>query len=153
MAIPGAPQRYAAFRLRFRAYLTDVLIYLAVYLIGAIGSGVVFESYPAGRVAAFALLALFSVSYEPLMIARYAGTFGHRSANIRIVRASDGSLLPFWRAVIRTFVKQLLGLPSLLFMFGTRRAQAFHDIAAGSEVRIRDARRAIGTDYFIPRQP
>jgi len=127
---------FAAFKLRFQAYVKDAFICLGVFVLGGILAGIVFENSAGARIATFILIGVLLGGYEPFMIARYGGTFGHRSANIRVVLAQTGGNLPFWRGVIRAAVKWLFGLLSFAFMFMTNRAQGIHDLIAGSEVRI-----------------
>lgn len=128
------PEQYAAFRLRFRALIIDGFICTALFIIGAILAGIILEGSPSGRIAVFALLIVLIIAYEPFMISRYGGTFGHQRCNIRIISAQGASSLPLWRAVVRSIVKQTLGLPSFLFMFITSRAQGLHDLAANAKV-------------------
>ena len=100
---------YAALRVRIRAYLTDVFIYVGVFLVGGISVGIAFENNSAARIAAFLVIVLFLLAYEPFMVSRYGGTFGHRSANLLIVRVQTGQRLPFWRALVRVLIKSCLG--------------------------------------------
>jgi hypothetical protein len=86
------------------------------------------------------------------MVSQYGGTFGHRALNIRVVVAKTGSNLTLPKAMLRSLIKQVLGLFSLGFMFFTKKAQSLHDLAAGSEVRIRNSQHASRTDYFVPEQ-
>jgi len=144
---------YAALGQRFRAYVRDAVICLGVFVLGGITSGIVFENSSGARIAIFLMIGAIILGYEPLMVARYGGTFGHRSANIRVVRVQTGDNLPFWRAAIRTLVKWIFGFLSFGFMFLTNRAQGIHDLIAGSEVRIRDPHIGLETDYFVPRLP
>jgi len=148
---PSEQVGYAALKLRFRAYVKDAIICLGVFLLGGITAGIVFEHSSGARIAAFVLIDAVILIYEPLMVARYGGTFGHRSANIRVVRAQSGDSLSFWRAALRALVKWFFGVFSFAFMFVTNRAQGIHDLIAGAEVRIRDPQIAFETDYFVPR--
>src|SRR6185295_12903182 len=101
------PVHYAAFRLRFRALQIDALICVGVFLVGGILTGILLENSVAARVAAFSLILGSILLYEPFMVARYGGTFGHRKSNVRIVRLGSDDNLPIWRAAIRSLVKQL----------------------------------------------
>jgi len=142
--------RYAAFRLRFRALIYDSVVCSAFFLIGSIVVAIVFEHSVAGRVAAFVVMLFLILGYEPVMVARYGGTLGHRRSNIRIVRIENDEKLPFWRAAVRSLVKQLFGLFSFIFMFATSRAQGLHDLAAGARVILRDPRIAAAGDAYRP---
>src|SRR5256885_15152259 len=78
------PVQYAAFRLRFHALCIDLGIYLGLFFIGGLITGIVFENSAVGRVAGFIVLVAVILGYEPFMIARYGGTIG-------IARATSGS--------------------------------------------------------------
>ena len=150
---PPNPVQFAAFKLRFRALRIDATICLALFLIGGIVAGIVLENRVGGRVAAFAIIVTAILTYEPWMVARYGGTFGHQRSNIRIVCKDSGENLPIWRAAVRSLVKQLFGLPSFLFMFVTTNAQGLHDLLADSRVILRDPLKASETDRFDPTPP
>jgi uncharacterized RDD family membrane protein YckC len=142
---------FAAFRPRFRALLFDWGICAAAFLVWGIAAGVVFEQHPRARTAAFVVIILAIVSYEPFMVSRYGGTFGHRAFNIYVVAAKTQENLSLQMAVVRALLKQFLGVFSLAFMSFTRRAQGLHDLVVGSEVKIRNTQRASVEDYFVPR--
>jgi uncharacterized RDD family membrane protein YckC len=141
---------YAAFRLRFRALLLDFCICAAIFLIGGLVAGGILETHPLGRSAAFVGLITAVLLYEPVLVSRYGSTLGHRALNIRVVDARSQQNLSFPRAVVRSIVKKLAGVFSLAFMFVTVKAQSLHDLAAGSEVRIRNPRVANVGHYFVP---
>jgi uncharacterized RDD family membrane protein YckC len=147
------PVHYAAFRLRFRALRIDVGYCLGLFVIGGITAGILLENRVEIRIAAFIVILTVILGYEPFMVARYGGTFGHRKSNIRIICAASDDNLSFWRAAVRSLVKAIFGLPSLLFMFVTSRAQGLHDLVAGARVVIRDPLIAAQGDRFNPIQP
>lgn len=142
--------QYAAFRLRFRALCIDLGICLGLFFIGGLITGIVLENSVGGRVAVFIVILAVILGYEPFMVARYGGTFGHRKSNIRIVCARSDENLPIWRAAVRSVVKQIFGLISFVFMSVTSRAQGLHDLLAGSTVIIRDPLIAVEGDCFKP---
>jgi uncharacterized RDD family membrane protein YckC len=147
------PVHYAAFRLRFRALIIDAAYCLGLFVIGGLVTGILFENSVSSRVAVFVVILAAILFYEPFMVARYGGTLGHRKSNIRIVRAGSADNLPFWRAALRSLVKEIFGLPSFLFMFVTSRAQGLHDLLAGAQVIIREPLIATESDLFTPAQP
>jgi hypothetical protein len=83
------------------------------------------------------LLAL--VLYEPLFVARAGGTIGHRSLNLRVVTASNLGPVSFPRAIIRTIVKAVVGIPVFLAVYFTAKHQGLHDLVAGTVVVPRDS--------------
>jgi hypothetical protein len=125
---------------------------MAFFLVGGVGAGVALDKYPEGRVFAFLLIVAAILSYEPLMVNLYGGTFGHHALNICVVHSKTQQNLSLPRALLRALLKQFLGLFSLGFMFVTEKAQSLHDLAVGSEVRIRNPRAAVPVDYFVPEQ-
>lgn len=143
--------RYAALALRFRAFRNDLLLCLGVFLIGSVVAGILFEKHPSGRTAVFILILAFVLGYEPFMVTRYGGTFGHRKANIRISCARTDANLPFWRAAARSLVKQVFGIFSFFFMFITHRGQGLHDLIAGATVIIHNPLIARPEDYSSPK--
>jgi uncharacterized RDD family membrane protein YckC len=147
------PEGWATFRLRFRAFLIDAGICLGLFLIGGLIAGALFETNPIARVVSFLFIVGCILSYEPFMVSRYGGTFGHMFLNLRIVRVQSQANLSVWRAFVRTITKLVFGVFSFVFMFVTNRAQALHDLAARSEVRIRHRERATAADYFTPTLP
>lgn len=147
------PVHYAAFRLRFRALRIDAGYCLGLFVIGGIAAGILLENHVEIRIAVFLLILTVILGYEPSMVARYGGTFGHQKSNIRIICAGSDDNLPFWRAAVRSLVKAIFGLPSLLFMFVTSRAQGLHDLVAGARVVIRDPLISDQPDRFNPIQP
>lgn len=141
---------YAAFRLRFRALIVDVAICVGLFVVGGLIAGIVWENSASGRIAAFAVLLGVIIGYEPFMVARYGGTFGHLKNNIRVVNIQNEENLSFWRAAARSLVKQLVGLVSFAFMIVTRKAQSLHDLAAGARVVLRNPAAAVAEDRFKP---
>jgi uncharacterized RDD family membrane protein YckC len=143
---------YVSFRLRFRAFLLDLATCVGFFLIAGLGVGTLLEEYPLERAATFVLIVAAIFLYEPLMISTYGGTFGHRAFNIRVVQGKSQNNLTLSRSIVRSIVKGLLGLFSFAFMFITKNSQSLHDLAAGSEVRVRNPRTAKPEDYFVPEQ-
>jgi uncharacterized RDD family membrane protein YckC len=61
-------------------------------------------------------------------------TLGQRSMNLRVVRATTFGRVSFPRALLRTIVKAIFGVPAFLAMYFTSRHQAIHDLVAGTVV-------------------
>ncbi|HEY0714627.1 MAG TPA: RDD family protein, partial [Polyangia bacterium] len=115
-------------------------------IIGLLG-GWAFESLPTARVALFFGLLTAIALYEPVMVSRYGGTFGHRLSNLEIIALNTRGRLGPGRALLRALMKHPLGIFSLAFMFVTGKAQSLHDLAAGSAVTLRTHR---WRDAFVP---
>ncbi|MFZ1146108.1 MAG: RDD family protein [Bryobacteraceae bacterium] len=146
------PVHYAALGLRFRALRIDLGYCLGLFVIGGLVAGILLENSVGGRIAVFVVILAAILGYEPFMVARYGGTFGHQKSNIRIVCARSNDNLPFWRAAVRSVVKEIFGIPVFVFMFVTSRAQGLHDLLAGARVIIRDPLIAAEVDHFKPAQ-
>jgi uncharacterized RDD family membrane protein YckC len=144
------PVLYASFSLRFSALVVDLMICIGIFLFGGIFAGILLENNIRMRIAAYAALLVILIGYEPYMVARYGGTFGHRKRNIRIVCGRSHQNLPLWRSAVRSIVKQIFGIVSFVFMFATSRAQGLHDLAADARVIIRDHEIAAEDDRFQP---
>ena len=152
LSIASTSAGYASFQLRFRALLLDTGICLTFLIVGGVAAGAALEGYPFARSAIFVLIVTSILLYEPLMVSQYGGTLGHRAFNISVVQVGTRQNLSLPKAIIRSVVKAFLGIFSIAFMFTTKRAQGLHDLAAGSEVRIRNPRAADARDYFVPEE-
>jgi len=132
---PG--QLYARAAPRLQAYLRDFLVYIAI-LVSCTVVAVAIGSPRATQSSVIACIAILLL-YEPVSIAVAGGTIGHLSLNLRIVRASDLGRVSLGRALVRTVVKGLIGLPVFLAIYVTRKCQGIHDLVAGTVVIPRDA--------------
>jgi hypothetical protein len=126
---------------------------MAFFIIGGVAAGAALEQFPVARSATFVLIVAGIFLYDPLMVSQYGGTLGHRAFNIRVVQVGTHQNLSVPRAILRAVIKGFFGVFSFTFMFITRKAQGLYDLAAGSEVRIRNPRGADAQDYFVPEEP
>jgi uncharacterized RDD family membrane protein YckC len=137
---------YGSFFARFRALVLDAVVLVGTTML------ILFTADLAGATRiAFVSCATLLILYEPVMVARTGATLGHRWSNLRVVAEHSGDNPGFMRALVRFFVKSILGLPSFLFMALTKRHQALHDRVAGTTVRIRDPNRARPIDVVWER--
>ena len=132
----NSSQLYARAAPRLRAYMRDFFVYIAI-LVSCMTAAVVIGSDMVTRVSVIVCGALLLL-YEPVSIAVAGGTIGHLSTNLRIVRANDLGRVSFARALVRTFVKGVLGLWGFVSIYFTRKCQGIHDLAAGTVVIPRD---------------
>jgi uncharacterized RDD family membrane protein YckC len=146
----GAPEAaYARFPRRLVALVSDAALVtggFAVLFLAAAATGA--ETIVRVLLAAFVLVALL---YDPVLVSRTGGTLGHRWTNLRVVDDDTGGNLPFGRALARSLIKTVLGLPSFVFIGLTRRYQALHDLASRSTVQVRDVSRARPYHYVYER--
>lgn len=123
---------YGSLLARVRALVLDSVVLLAAVVV-ILFSAAAIDIPGAGRVAVVGLAALFLL-YEPLMVAGWGGTLGHRWANLRVVSDHTGGNPGFWRA----FGRFMVG-------FGWLAAIAFIIIAGwrgrlwGARVRVRSS--------------
>lgn len=135
---------YANFTRRFQGLALDAVVVLTGVVVIAVVSDMTRDVPGSGRAAMAALLGLIFL-YEPVMVARYGGTLGHRVVNLRVVDDATGGNPGFLRALARFVIKTALGILS----FG--RHQAVHDSLTHTTVQLRDLSRARPTDYSVER--
>ena len=117
---------------RVQALFIDAIIIFLVFL----GSSYIFsfitDVHPLVRAGIF-LFMLFL--YEPTFIFFFKGTIGHQFLNIKITKYDNPEQrLNFPVALIRFFVKWLLGWISFLSILSNDNNRAFHDIVSNSIV-------------------
>lgn len=143
---------YATFLRRFQALLLDAVVYIiASVLIVTIGVALQRASLTGG----FALIMwlAFFFLYEPLTVWKFGGTAGHFLLNLRVVDDRTGRNIGLLRAILRYWVKGIVGLFSFVFMAVTQRHQALHDIMTSSTVQIREVSRAEPHHFRSARVP
>lgn len=153
-ATPGAPAGdespplYATFPRRLNALSIDALILIAF-------SALLFLSLPEGSEHSATRLTLAFVwwgvllLYEPVMVAWFGGTLGHRLQNLRVVDDSHGGNPHLGKALGRYLLKGILGIISFFSMSFSRRHQALHDMMTRSTVQIRDPSKA-APHHYVP---
>jgi uncharacterized RDD family membrane protein YckC len=146
----GSPPLYANFPRRLKALSLD-----SVVLIGF--STLVFvlvlflEHLDAARMALVISWWFVLLFYEPLLVWRLGGTVGHLGMNLHVVDNRTEGKISLPKALMRFWVKALLGIFSFLTMNLSRRHQAMHDIFTNSSVRIRKAAKARPVHYTLGR--
>jgi uncharacterized RDD family membrane protein YckC len=142
------PRYYARASIRVRAALTDSLL-IGISLLALL---LLFEGLhtPGGvAVPLFYTWAAAVLVYEPVLVSWRGATIGHTLNNLVVLDRRTGRPPPFLRALVRTFIKNLLGLVSFVAMSLTRRHQALHDLATGTVVEIVHPERASRTDAVV----
>jgi uncharacterized RDD family membrane protein YckC len=148
--VAGSPALYANFPLRINALTIDSLVLIAVSALVILLVGMV-ERFVAIRIALIVSWWCVLLFYEPILVWRRGGTIGHYRMNLRVVDNQTGGNLSLLRAVIRFWLKVLLGIVSFLSMSFTRRHQAVHDILTDASVQMRDAARAQPHQFTLGR--
>jgi uncharacterized RDD family membrane protein YckC len=146
----GGSPVYARATPRLQALIRD-LVWQATILVCLVVPPTLLANQDLLRVLAPVCLLAF-VFYEPVLIALRGATLGHSSLNLRIVRARDFGRVSFPRALLRTVVKWIFGLPSFLAMYFTSKHQAIHDLVSGTVVVPRESRH-VRPEWFEPARP
>jgi len=139
--VPKPPALYATFPRRLNAISVDTII-LVLYSI------IVFAALPSGLDHTVLRLSLgllwwgTFILYDPIMVSRFGGTFGHQFLNLRVVDDETGRNLSLPKAIGRFLIKGVLGVASFLTMSFTPRHQAIHDMITTSSVQVRDPAKA-----------
>jgi len=120
---------------RVKAVLADsiimiILMFFVTYLFSF------FENVPDNwRIGAFVFIFFL---YEPLFTSILGGTIGHILIGIKVKRDQDESKnIAFPVAVVRFFIKAVMGMLSLLLISSNGKRKAIHDMVAGSIVLYR----------------
>lgn len=140
---------YGRFSRRLKAVVIDsivIMLLLVTTLLVAVSAG----SDRIGRILGFTLVAVWLL-YEPLLVSFVGSTIGHYRTNLRVVDNRSHGNISFVKAVVRVFIKSMLGLYSFVTMATTSRHQAVHDLLTGATVQIRDRSKARPHDYVALR--
>jgi hypothetical protein len=137
--------RYGRFLRRFQAAIIDAIV-IMVAIFGAVFIAITLNSEHLARTLGFSI-AIGWLLYEPLLVALTGSTVGHYLCNLRVVDNKTGGNINFFKAVLRTLLKAVLGWLSFVTMATTRRHQAIHDLATHSTVQIRNAAEASPHHY------
>jgi uncharacterized RDD family membrane protein YckC len=139
---------YATFPRRLNALTTDTAT-IVCFLIVVVFLVPVVEEVDALRITLFLVCCVVLFLYEPTLVSRFGGTLGHMFQNLRVVDSRTGGNVPFWKAVVRFWLKAVLGVFSFLSMAFTKRHQAIHDLLTASTVQIRDPEKAKPHHYTM----
>lgn len=143
---------YANIVLRLQALLHDVVLYAVVATLAWILGAVVFELRATAEIIERFALIGFVVLYEPVLVWKFGGTWGHHERNLKVCDQQTGENIGFLRALFRAVLKAVLGVFSLLFMISTERHQALHDLATRSTVQIREPLLPFGPRHHYLRE-
>src|SRR5687768_6374395 len=113
-SIESAPPLYGRFAVRLRGLVIDAAI-VAGFAVAVVIVVDVIESAAVSRILMPLMLA-FVLLCDPVMVARFGGTIGHRVVNLRVTDRRTKRRVGFFRALIRSILKTFLGLVSFFFM-------------------------------------
>ena len=143
---------YANIVLRLQALLHDLVLYAVVATFAWILGAVVFELGASVEAIDRFVFIGFVVLYEPVLVWKIGGTWGHRQRNLKVCDQQTGANIGFLRALFRSVLKAVLGVFSLIFMISTERHQALHDLATRSTVQIREPLLPFGPRHHYLRE-
>jgi uncharacterized RDD family membrane protein YckC len=150
---PSAEQpspAYASFSARVRALIIDAVVAMST-IIGVFLLMALAENWRYSGQVGVVAFAGFLLLYEPVLVAMRGATIGHRRANIRVVSLKSGGNPSFLQALVRYWVKGILGLLSFATMALTRRHQAVHDRLTRTTVQVMDLSQARDSDVVWER--
>ncbi len=151
--LPEAEQPwYATFPRRLDALSIDAVVVL-VFAAAMFAVMLLLEEHPPIPGILLIVLLVVAVFYEPVQVAHFGGTIGHRVMNLRVVDDDTGSNPTLLRAFIRVFAKGLLGIWAFVTMGRSRRHRAVHDMLTATTVQIRDRQRAQPHHYVLELPP
>jgi uncharacterized RDD family membrane protein YckC len=139
---------YARASVRVRAALTDSVVFGVSLLMLLL----LFEAMHLASAVAMPLFFTWVVAfvvYEPVLVSWRGATIGHMAYNLRVLDRRTGRPPTLPKAIVRTFIKSLLGLVSFVAMSLTRQHQALHDLATGTVVEIADPSRVNPADAVM----
>jgi len=148
---PDAHPQYATFPRRLNALTADGLILIGITLI-VVALTPRGDDHPVLRMTLAFVWWGSLILYEPLLVALWGGTLGHRLMNLRVVDDKSGANVSIAKAFGRYVTKAFLGILSFFTMSFSRRHQALHDIVTSSTVQIRDPSKASRHHYVHERE-
>lgn len=130
---------YPKLFLRIKAMLWDSTILGLLLIIFALLSSLLpFES----KILRGVFVVLPVLSLEPLFVYFRGSSIGHKLAGIRVVNIDEQKSLSVLQCYLRTIVKMLLGLVSLIMFIFSKNYQAIHDYVSRSMVVFIDEQNA-----------
>ena len=139
---------FATFPRRLNALSIDTVV-VSACAAGLFALMTLLAPYPPVPGILLVLLIVGAVLYEPVQVAYYGGTIGHRLMNLRVVDDVTGGRPRLLQAFLRTICKGFLGIFAFLTMGPSRRHRAVHDMFTGTTVQIRDHERAQPHHYVV----
>lgn len=85
-----------------------------------------------------AIILTILVNLEPLMLTFTGSSLGQHLLGLKVRHTEDDRPISLVTAYLRTFIKLIFGLPSLIFISTTRRHQALHDLICKTLVVFKD---------------
>ncbi len=123
---------YPSLVTRIQAIVVDSIVILIVFILASYILDILGEIPDSVR--GFILIFMLFL-YDPILTSLTAGTLGHKVMGLKVICFSEKERkLSVPRAIIRSFVKGVLGWISFFTVTGNREKRAIHDIISGSIV-------------------
>lgn len=120
---------------RAAAYLVDVIIINLVAGILATILFLLFTLLKVNEVVAISIAGIIGFSlifiYYSYFLSKEGATLGLKFLGLKIVK-EDGSYISFGKALLRTFIFQLVTLINMIMILVTQKKQGLHDLATGT---------------------
>lgn len=127
---------YAPYSYRVKAFITDMFMIYApiLYIITYVAMGGK-DEFQSSQLAPFAGVALYGIIYA-VLLSKFGQTPGKKAYEIKVVDASNGENLTFFRSLFRfiAFLFTATTLLGLFVPFYRRDKKALHDLICGSLV-------------------
>jgi len=120
---------FANYSRRIQAALLDGLFLLVIFICLIILASNVESQWI--KVSMFLFVGLL---FEPLLVSTTGASLGHHYKGLRVEKDGSGRNLNLFEAILRFFIKSILGAFSLVFFLTTKRHKALHDMAVNSVV-------------------
>ncbi|WP_444894044.1 RDD family protein [Microbulbifer sp. JMSA004] len=120
---------------RLRALMIDSLVLVVVVAFSiAVGTSIGLKN----DVYQSALILMPIILFEPVLVSLTGGNVGHHLMGIRIRKVGANKKINIFQALVRTFFKLFLGVPSLIAILTSKKRQAVHDFLSVSLVVVKD---------------
>ncbi len=147
---PGQQPWYATFPRRLNALSVDAVVVIAFDVV-VFTLMQLLEAHPPIPGVLLILLLIVNVLYEPVQVAAFGRTIGHRAMNLHVVDDDTGGPPTLYRAFLRAVAKAVIGILGFATMGRSRRHRAVHDMVTLTTVQIRDQSRAQPHQYVLER--
>lgn len=138
IGIINSEYQYPSLLKRIQALFIDFVLILLIFLFSSMIIGMIGGAATEIKVAIFVFCVCI---YEPMLVAFTGGTIGHKMLGIQVKSYEDPDHnISIFSAIVRVFVKALLGWISFLTVTFNSDKRAIHDMASGSVVTLKPRR-------------
>lgn len=120
---------FANYSRRIQAALLDGIFLLVIFV-----SLIILASNVESQWMKVSMFVFVGLLFEPLLVSTTGASLGHHYKGLRVEKDGSGRNLNLFEAILRFFIKSILGAFSLVFFLTTKRHKALHDMAVNSVV-------------------